>query len=50
MIEANAAWGSGISGCNPEDVLAVLSRASLKQDAVTVNERAWVRPLPDVST
>ena len=48
IIEANAAWSSGIYGCNPEDVLAVLSRASLKQDAVTANERAWVRPLPEV--
>jgi hypothetical protein len=49
IIEANAAWGSGIYGCDPEHVLDVLSRASLKQDAVTANERAWVRPIPEVS-
>jgi hypothetical protein len=49
IIEANAAWGSGLYGCDPEYVLAVLGRASLKEDAVTANERAWVRPIPEVS-
>lgn len=49
IIEANAAWGSGLYGCDPDHVLAVLSRASRKEDAVTANERTWVRPLPEVS-
>ncbi len=49
IIEANAAWGSGLYGCDPAHVLDVLSRASLKQDMVTANELAWVRPLPEVS-
>src|SRR5262249_54416436 len=49
IIEANAAWGSGLYGCDPEHVLDVLSRASLERDAVTANERAWVRPFPEVS-
>jgi ATP-grasp domain, R2K clade family 2 len=49
IIEANAAWGSGLYGCDPDYVLAVLRRASLKEDAVTADERAWVRPIPEVS-
>jgi hypothetical protein len=49
IIEANAAWGSGLYGCDPDRVLAVLRCASLKQDAVTANERAWLRPIPEVS-
>jgi hypothetical protein len=49
IIEANAAWGSGLYGCDPDQVLAVLLRASLKQDAVTANERTWLRPIPEVS-
>jgi hypothetical protein len=49
IIEANAAWDSGLYGCDPDKVLAVLHRASLKQDAVTAKERAWLRPIPEVS-
>lgn len=30
VVEANAAWGSGIYGCNPEDVLEVIQFASEK--------------------
>ncbi len=48
IVEANAAWGSGIYGCQPERVLAVLRRATCKEEAVTAEERAWVRPLPEV--
>lgn len=49
IIEANAAWGSGLYGCDPERVLAVLRRATLKADVVTPEDRVWVRPLPEVS-
>jgi ATP-grasp domain, R2K clade family 2 len=49
IIEANAAWGSGLYGCDPGQVLAVLRRASLKENAVTANERAWLRLIPEVS-
>ncbi len=48
IIEANGAWGSGIYGCSPEGVLAVLRRATLKEALVTPDDRAWVRPLPEV--
>jgi hypothetical protein len=49
IIEANSAWGSGLYGCDPDQVLDVLCRASLKEDAVTANDRSWVRPIPEVS-
>ena len=48
IVEANAAWGSGIYGCEPEQVLAVLRRATRKEEAVAPEERPWVRPLPEV--
>jgi hypothetical protein len=48
IVEANAAWGSGIYGCSPERVLTVLRRATLKDDAVPPADRFWVRPLPEV--
>lgn len=48
IVEANAAWGSGIYGCSPESVLAVLRRASLKDETVTPEDRPWIRPLPEV--
>ena len=48
IIEANAAWGSGIYGCSPVQVLRTLRRATLKEIAVTPSDRPWVRPLPDV--
>jgi ATP-grasp domain, R2K clade family 2 len=31
IIEANAAWGSGLYGCDPERVLPVLRRASVRR-------------------
>jgi hypothetical protein len=49
IIEANAAWGSGLYGCEPERVLAVLQRATLKDEAVPPEERVWVRPIPEVT-
>ncbi|HEY7127631.1 MAG TPA: ATP-grasp domain-containing protein [Ktedonobacterales bacterium] len=48
IVEANAAWGSGIYGCEPEQVLAVLRRATCKEEKVTPEERGWLRPLPEV--
>ena len=48
VVEANAAWGAGIYGCEPEQVLAVLRRATRKEEMVTPEERGWLRPLPEV--
>ncbi len=50
IIEANAAWGSGLYGCAPEAVLPVLRRATLKDEEATPEERPWVRPIPEVSS
>jgi hypothetical protein len=50
IIEANAAWGSGLYGCDPERVLAVLRRATRKESALAFEDRPWVRPLPEVSS
>ncbi len=50
IIEANAAWGSGLYGCEPERVLPVLQRATLKENAVPPEDRAWVRPIPEVTS
>lgn len=43
VVEANAAWGSGLYGCYPEGVLPVLRRASVRRDALTEAERPWAR-------
>lgn len=43
VVEANAAWGSGLYGCYPERVLPVLRRASVRRDALTDAERRWAR-------
>jgi hypothetical protein len=42
VIEANAAWGSGIYGCDPATVLRVIRRACLPRDEVTLADRSWV--------
>jgi len=30
VVEANGAWGSGIYGCNPDEVLNVISQAVIR--------------------
>ncbi len=42
VVEANAAWGSGIYGCDPDRVLKVIRRACIDRDAVTASERRWL--------
>jgi hypothetical protein len=42
VVEANAAWGSGLYGCDPIAVLDVLRRASVKRNAVSEEDRPWV--------
>ena len=42
VIEANAAWGSGIYGCDPAAVLRVVRRACLPQGDVSAADRRWV--------
>lgn len=42
VIEANAAWGSGIYGCDPEAVLRVVRRACLSREQVPATDVPWV--------
>jgi hypothetical protein len=42
VIEANAAWGSGIYGCDPAAVLHVVRRACLPRGQVPATDVRWV--------
>jgi hypothetical protein len=42
VIEANAAWGSGIYGCDPHAVLRVVRRACVKKDKLSEQHKCWV--------
>ncbi len=42
VIEANPSWGSGIYGCDPYEVLKVISRASIKASFLTDQDRKWI--------
>jgi hypothetical protein len=42
VIETNAAWGSGIYGCDPEQVLHTLSRACVPDNELTNADRLWL--------
>ncbi|HLJ79961.1 MAG TPA: hypothetical protein VKT52_00660 [Ktedonobacterales bacterium] len=41
-IEANAAWGSGIYGCDPARILPVLKRAVVRREMLMPNDTCWV--------
>ncbi len=43
VVEANAAWASGLCGCDPEAVLGALRRASVPAARLTEEDRPWVR-------
>ena len=42
VVETNAAWGSGIYGCNPAAVLQVVERACVSRDRLSDDDRVWV--------
>lgn len=42
VVESNPAWGSGIYGCDPEQVLPVLERCSIDIDKVSVDDQRWI--------
>jgi hypothetical protein len=45
VVEINPAWGSGIYGCDPNNVLPVLQRATIPQGKKTPEEeRQFMRP------
>jgi hypothetical protein len=43
VVEANAAWGSGIYGCNPAMVLPVLAWATCRTNTIAPDDARWVR-------
>jgi hypothetical protein len=48
VVEANAAWGSGIYGCDPGAVLPVLCRACVRRDQISEQDARWARPYRSV--
>jgi len=42
VLESNAAWGSGIYGCDPTKVLNVIRRACLQRGNVSANDSGWL--------
>jgi len=42
VVEANPAWGAGIYGCDPGEVLKVLGRSCIPVEALTVDDARWV--------
>jgi hypothetical protein len=42
VIEANPSWESGIYGCDPYEVLKVISRASIKNSLLTDQDKQWI--------
>ena len=43
VVEANAAWASGIYGCEPRKVLDVIERACVKRENIPDADKVWVR-------
>jgi len=43
ILEANAAWGSGIYGCDPAGVLDVVRRACLKREDLSEDDLKWLQ-------
>lgn len=42
VVEANPVWASGIYGCDPAKVLAVLHRACIKRFEITDDDIRWI--------
>jgi hypothetical protein len=47
VVEANAAWGSGIYGCDPSAVLKVITRACVKFGELSAPDKQWVLAIAD---
>jgi hypothetical protein len=43
VVEANAAWASGLCGVDPRAVLPVLRRATVPRQSVTATDERWLR-------
>lgn len=46
VIEANAAWGSGIYGCDPSQVLIAVRRASVPKNSIQPGDADWLVSCP----
>ena len=42
IIEANPAWGAGLYGCDPKQVLLSIGDAIMRRDLVTDSEKRWI--------
>ena len=42
VVEPNAAWGSGIYGCDPAQVLRVVRRACVQREHVNERDARWI--------
>ena len=42
VIEANPAYGSGIYGCDPQKVLEVVNRATIKASDIQDCDKPWI--------
>lgn len=42
VVEANAAWGAGLYGCDPAAVLRVLARSCVRRERLAADDRPWV--------
>jgi hypothetical protein len=43
IVEANAAWGSGMYGCDPAEVLRTIERASIQANDLSHEDKKWIR-------
>jgi hypothetical protein len=41
VVETNAAWGSGIYGCDPHEVLKVVQRSCVRRDRLSADDAKW---------
>jgi hypothetical protein len=44
VVEANAAWGSGIYSCDPDMALPVVQRACVLEEHAAAEDSRWIRP------
>ena len=45
IVEANAAWGAGICGCDPRRILPILRRTTLRRDAIPAADASMAAPV-----
>lgn len=48
VVEPNAAWGSGLYGCDPDAVLSVLRRSCVPRSTLSSEDAVWARPFREV--